>query len=426
MPALDRNALLDILQQQEYIRYINVFTNLNMELVQSTIAGAETGNLGDLYQLYEYLEASDARLKGMLNNRRKAVTKNIYNVSSADLDVQQANDVAQFVHDQITMLDWRAYLSELMDGRIYGVMIHQKKWYKRLDGKMCIKDMYPVDKAKYGQENNTYKYDIDVFGKLYVSKYSYGTEKAYIDQLLNERLITVALDKDFASKYDMQGIMRGVARWYLIKLFAIQNWSKYAEKYGHPIVTAKVPLDQYKESSSLMRQLLSSVGSNRYGILLDGMEVDVVNGASNSNIDAFDRLIQLCNTEMAIAILGQNLTTDVSGGSYSASKTHMEVLANLIEDDIVWIDEIINNQFIAPLVQVNYPDLDEALYPVYKTELPKHIDVQQTALGLTQAMRLAPIPLSYVYKSLNIPEPKDDEPTIGGQGNNLLDEIINS
>lgn len=426
MPALTKNALTTVLEQNQYVRFVNVFTKLNMELVQSVIAGAETGNLGDLYQLYEFLEVSDARLKGMLNNRRKAVVKNKYYVASADLDEQQANEVTEFISAQIENLDWRQYLSELMDGRIYGVQVHQKHWYKKPDGKLCVKKLTPVDKSKYGQASAPdYRTGLE-FGELFISKYGYGSEKFALTPLLKENVVTVAVDKNQRSKYDLQGIMRGVARWYLIKLFAIQNWSKYAEKYGHPIITAKVPMEQYLESGSLLRQLISSVGSERYGILLEGMEVDVQNGASNANIDAFDKLINLCNTEMAIAILGQNLTTDISGGSYSASKTHMEVLENLIQDDIEWIDEIINNQFVVPLVRLNFPNLPEELYPTYKTEIPETVDIQKVAIGLSQAMRIAPIPLSHVYEKLGIPEPKDDEPTVGGAGASLLDEIVNS
>lgn len=48
MAKLDQNIFSDFLQETEFSRYISVFTTLNMEFVQSTIAGAENGNIGDL------------------------------------------------------------------------------------------------------------------------------------------------------------------------------------------------------------------------------------------------------------------------------------------------------------------------------------------------------------------------------------------
>ena len=426
MATLDRNAFSDFLETNEFTRYINVFTKLDMQLVQSTIASAESGNLGDLYQLYEYLEASDARLKGMLNNRRKAVTKNKFNISTADMDDLQAVEASEFIKAEIDRLNWRSYLSELMNGRIYGVQVHQKVWYKSLEGRLCIKELMPVDKSKYGQANYFNVSETLGFGELFISEYSYGSSGLSLKTLIEDNAVIAGIDKNERTKYDMQGIMRGVARWYLIKLFAIQAWSQYAEKFGQPFLTAKVSMENYKENSALLRQLLSSVGSQRYGILLEEMEVDIVNGATSSNIDAFDRLISLCNTEMAIAILGQNLTTDISGGSYSASKTHMEVLQNLIEDDLEWIDEIINNQFVKPLIRVNFPNLPPELYPTYVTSMPEYIDIDSVSRGLESASRIVPIPVSFIYKKLGIPEPQNDEATIGGGGTSLLDEIINS
>lgn len=40
-----------------------------------------------------------------------------------------------------------------------------------------------------------------------------------------------------------------------------------------------------------------------------------------------------CNTEIAMALLGQNLTTEVKGGSYAATTGHLEVRKDITEGD---------------------------------------------------------------------------------------------
>lgn len=403
-------------------RYVTVFSKLDMKLVQSTIGSAESGRLCDLYQLYELLIANDLRLSGMIQNRNKAVSKLGYDVQSADTDDEKANEVASFVSDNIKRLKWKAYIKGLMDGKSFGVQMHQKYWEKDGNGNIVIKALNPIDKSKYEQANYNSK-GLN-FGELFISRYGAGTEQLSAKRLVDENVITLAIDKDQRSKYDYSGYMRGVARWYCIKLFAIMAWSQYGEKFGIPFFIGKMPEDKYKANSGILKRLLKSVGINRWGVMYDNMSIDTVNPSSANNVDVFDKLINLCNTEIAIGILGQNLTTDVSGGSFAAAKVHLDVLDNIIEDDAEWITEIVNDQIITPLVAINYPDLPKELYPNYVTQQIKPIDTEREARALGEASRVVPIPTKYVYKKLGIPEPKDNEPTIGGSNSmDLLGEI---
>ena len=425
MASLDSNLYSEFLETKQMSRYVTVFTTLNMQFVQQIIGSAESGKIGDLYQLYEFIEASDARLKGMINNRRKAVSKFKYLISAGNRDNPKSIEAADFVAGNFEALKWKAYIAQLMDGRAYGVQMHQKVW-KSKDGKLCIDKLVPVDKSKYEQNNQYLIDDQTAYGELIISEYLTGSRVISAQSLVDESVLTLAVDKEIKGKYDLQGFMRGIARWYLIKLFAIMNWSQYAEKYGHPVVTATVSEELLTKSRSLITQLISSVGPNRYGLLLQGMDYKIHNGSNSANVEVFEKLIALANTEMAIGILGQNLTTDVSGGSLAASKTHLEVLSNIIEDDAEWIDEIINDQIVNNLVRVNFPDLAFEDYPKYQTHIPEEIDIQKISNGLLQASRIVPIPVSHIYKKLGIPEPQDNEETIGGNGSSLLDSIVNS
>lgn len=420
------NSYEAFLSEKSLSRSITVFDKLTMSLVQTTIASAESGNLGDFYELCEYIEASDTRLRGMIGNRRKAVSKRPFAVQSANLDDERANEAADLVMRNITKLKWKSFIRELMDGRIYGVQVNQKIWGKDENGNLCITSLVGVDRSKIQQANwgASLKNPNFTFGELLISKYRYGTETIPVAELLEENSVIVAVDKDDKGKYDLHGIMRGVLRWYIVKLFTLQSWSQYAEKYGFPITTATTSEAMFNKNSALMKRLLSSVGSNRYGVFLEGMDVKIANGASTANIDVFERLLANCNNEIAIGLLGQNLTTDVSGGSFAAAKVHLDVLDAIIEDDAEFIDEIVNDQFVKPLVALNFPDLPIEDYPTYFTVFEKQVNVSEIARGLKDAASIVPIPVSHIYERLNIPEPLDDEQTIGGyNGNSLLDAI---
>jgi len=74
--------------------------------------------------------------------------------------------------------------------------------------------------------------------------------------------------------------------------------------------------------------------------------------------------IEMCNTEIAVTILGQNLTTEVKGGSFASSKTHKEVLESITTSDVELIEESLNN-LVKTICEVNSKPLPPklVLYP---------------------------------------------------------------
>jgi phage gp29-like protein len=53
-------------------------------------------------------------------------------------------------------------------------------------------------------------------------------------------------------------------------------------------------------------------------------------------------LLESCKTEVAIAILGQNLTTEVKGGLYAAAESHMAVRQDIIYGDKKLVEDTFN------------------------------------------------------------------------------------
>ena len=63
--------------------------------------------------------------------------------------------------------------------------------------------------------------------------------------------------------------------------------------------------------------------------------VDIIEAAGKAaSGQVFDGLISTANREISKAILGQTLTTELDrGGSYAATKEHMEVRSDLVDAD---------------------------------------------------------------------------------------------
>jgi phage gp29-like protein len=63
-------------------------------------------------------------------------------------------------------------------------------------------------------------------------------------------------------------------------------------------------------------------------------------------------MIKFCNSEISKVILSQTLTSDVSTGSYAASKTHNEIRKDVIKKDVKLIEKTMN-RIIRMFYEVN-------------------------------------------------------------------------
>lgn len=388
-------------------RQVNVFTNLNMAQVKNLIAAGETGYLGALYSLYEYIESSDSRIQGMLSVRRKSVSKNKYQITASDPE----HESVKFIRDNIKHLRWKTVIESLVDARLYGMVGLLKHYGQDKDGRIIVDKITQIDKTKFAQANYL---TAKRTGEPIIYKYQYGNEHVTVHDLLDRNLILFGSAGNIAGKYDMAGTMRSIGRWFVIKQFAIQSWALFAEKYGFPVAVMKATEADYNKNKATAIKLLQSVGANRYAYILKDMDFETVSANGANNVDVFKQLINEANTEMAIGILGQNLTTEVKGGSLAAADIHDGIKDDIVTADIQFVDEIINDQFIRPLIALNFPELDEEDYPRYETEVDTPFDVQAEITALTLASNLIPIGKKHIYDRLRIPAPEEDEETIGG------------
>jgi phage gp29-like protein len=59
------------------------------------------------------------------------------------------------------------------------------------------------------------------------------------------------------------------------------------------------------------------------------------------------------SSRIAIRVLGQNLTTEVSGGSYAAATVHAAVKASILSDDALMLSQCLRNDVLKPWAKFN-------------------------------------------------------------------------
>lgn len=103
----------------------------------------------------------------------------------------------------------------------------------------------------------------------------------------------------------------------------------FSDKYGSP--TLKGTYDNERQRDRLL-EIMSNVAQQAGIALPRGVELDLL-AAATSHTSTYQDLCAYCDGQMTAAILLQNLTTNVQGGSYAAAETHFEVRSELTDAD---------------------------------------------------------------------------------------------
>lgn len=164
-----------------------------------------------------------------------------------------------------------------------------------------------------------------------------------------------------------RGVMLGMVLPSLSKRSDLKGWLKAVERWGQPIAIAEVegarPSDQ---AQAELLEMLRSLYHGSNGVFWGGVKVKALDGSGQLRSEVFRDLIQELNTEIAIVGLGQNLTTEVTGGSFAAASAHNLVRYDILTADCAEIDATITAQLLEPIVRYNWPG---APVPRYVTEI---------------------------------------------------------
>lgn len=161
------------------------------------------------------------------------------------------------------------------------------------------------------------------------------------------------------------GALRATAEPWLLRHFAFRDMARYSEVHGMPIRKAKVPAASDAIERSQYGTNVANLGNETTILIQQG--VDGTNGydlelleAKDPSWEVFSALISQCDMAIILAIMFQNLTTEVDSGSFAATKAHMDIRQNGIQSDATAWQHTIYHQAARPFAQLNFGDADLA------------------------------------------------------------------
>ena len=191
-------------------------------------------------------------------------------------------------------------------------------------------------------------------------------------------------------------LLRPLSMLWLVRSWALRDWARFSEVFGQPILAAMVPeWADVDQRENFITQLVNIGNSGVAELPVRGtgeanFDLKLVQAlASEGGTTGQNKLLDYLDGCIAIRILGQNLTTNISqkGGSHAAAKVHDAVKQDIISYWGGTIEEWANECVLTPWTVYRYGD--KTLAPKLKLQVDPPEDLVQKSTALLNVSNAA-------------------------------------
>lgn len=191
----------------------------------------------------------------------------------------------------------------------------------------------------------------------------------------------------------MFGGVRASGLPFYLRTVTHRDWSRFCEKHGIPILAISEPDTDpssaqkkafYERLRKLGREAVLRLPQNKDGFGFDAKIIEPTDTAWK----AFDGFLSRLDTNIAVFYLGQNLTTEVQGGSFAAAQVHARVRQDYLDADAEVLSTALR-EVIKRWGRLNVSGWrdDLAPWPTWRTKAPEDQQVKAATLfSFSQAL----------------------------------------
>lgn len=223
----------------------------------------------------------------------------------------------------------------------------------------------------------------------------------------------------------MSGAVRCLGRLFIYGQLDWRNWARYNEKHGLPILTIEEPaswdfadkLSFFEKMKHLGREAVVRLPTRKDGT---GFKVDYAQPSNTQSYASFQESLKKRDTSIAIILLGQNLSTEISGGSLAAARSQDRVRIDYLSGDAEGLSTAARESTLKPFVVYNYLGAlpEYAPFPRWETRLPEDdktkAETWKTVFDGAKTAQESPLGTAVDYEKIGerfgmpLKEPEDD------------------
>lgn len=276
---------------------------------------------------------SDAHVGGCVRRRKAAVKSLEWSVEQGDAPAR----LAKKLEAMFKKLDMNRIMGEMVEAALYGYQPMEIMW-GTVDGWLA-----PVDIVGKPQE-------WFVFGTESELRFR-SRDAMLIGEALPERKFLIPRqDPSYLNPYGLADL--SLCFWpATFKRGGLKFWVTFTEKYGTPWLVGKTPRNTPEDERDTLLGQLGSMVQDAVAVIPDDSSVDIVEGQKTSSSEIYQALLMYCRSEISIALLGQNQTTEANSNKASAT-AGLEVTKDIRDADVSIIESAFN-ELMRWIVELN-------------------------------------------------------------------------
>lgn len=334
--------------------------NLNEELVRGYINNQSTGDFSGVSILAKKMQ-TDGIYSAALTKRVEALLRAEFKLLPADANESEST---QYVADSLLKV-WFEYIPELTIVNLLesylavGVGLAYVTWYNQEGVWLPQFEVCDTEFLTYDQN-----------------------QQKWLFQASSGRIEINPGDGNWVMLTNwLPGQIRGFAAQlglsYLSKQFALKDWADGNSSHAERITVIQQVEDAVQDDDSDIEDIVAEAQASKLDrVLYVGKDKSVTFEDSVSGYDAsaFSSLVDQTDKTYQQVILGQNLTSEVNGGSYAATQIHAGVELNKIKGDASILSTVLYNQFLIFWVDDNFGNYKELTpWPTWNLEDPEDL-----------------------------------------------------
>ena len=291
--------------------------------------------MGKDIEVYRQLRG-DAHTGGCIRRRKAAVKSLEWRIERGKASAR-ATKIVQDVFDR---LDLDTIINEMLDATLFGYQPLEVMWAK---GQGRAPQPWDI----VGKPPEWFIFDTDAQLRFR------SRDRMMEGELLPHRKFLLAQQEaTYANPYGFPDL--SMCFWPVtFKKGGLRYWVKFAEKYGMPWAVGKQPRNSPKAETANLLDQLEAMIEDAVAVIPDDASVEMLQATGASgNADAYERLLMFCRSEVAIALLGQNQSTEASS-THASATAGLDVASELRDGDKGMVEAVLNKQLIRWIVDLH-------------------------------------------------------------------------
>ncbi|MEW5728295.1 MAG: DUF935 family protein [Pseudomonadota bacterium] len=301
----------------------------------------QQGN-GKGLKIYEEIER-DPLAYAVIQKRKLAVVAREWEVEAAGprRDDRKAAELVERVLAGEWGLSFDKVCVDLLDATLKGYAVAEVIWGEA-DGFLVPLEIKPKDQRRF-------VFDPD--GRVRLLTFEAMAEG---EEVPDRKFLVHRFGDKSGDPYG-RGLGHQLFWWIWFKRQVMQFWLVFAEKFGSPTVVGEYPDTMLPEDQDKLLDQVTGIAQQTGMIVPAGTVVKMLEAMRSGNV-TYPDLIEYCDRQITLAVLGNTLTTsEGNAGSRALGQVHAGVEDTIVDADADMLSGCLNSQLVEWITWLNYP-----------------------------------------------------------------------